>query len=302
MAAAAKANGPAIAVMCLGVLMLVVNDVLAKWLTATYTPLQIVFVRNIIALPSIAAFIVLTRGPGAFRTGNLRLHAVRGFFAVCAAFTFFSGIAILPLAEATSIAFVAPIIATALSVPLLKERVGWRRWMAVLVGFAGVLIVVRPGAATFQPASFYLLGTAFFYAVYMITAGRIERDESFWTMSFYVVLFPTIYSALVVPFLWSDVDPAHLLVFAAQAFFGTIGINLMAHAFRMGDASVVAPFDYTALIWASLFGWLVWGDLPGLWTYTGAAVIIGSGIYIVYRETRVPRAEPDPPSHQHPAA
>lgn len=284
-----RADGQAIAVMCIGVFCLVVNDVMAKWLTAHYTPLQIIFVRNLLALPIIAAIAVSFAGRTALRSGHLRLHAVRGLLSVCAAYTFFSGLRLLPLAEATSLVFAAPIFITALSVPLLGEHVGWRRWSAVLAGFVGVLVIVRPGAATFQPASLLIVATAMFYALMMISARWIGRHENLWTMMFYVVLFPTLYSGLVVPFQWQTVHTPHLPLLLGMAVFGTLGVTLIGHAFRLGTAAVVAPFDYTALIWASLFGWLFWSEVPGLWTYAGAAIVMASGIYIVTRETRAGR-------------
>jgi drug/metabolite transporter (DMT)-like permease len=170
--------------------------------------------------------------------------------------------------------------------------VGWRRWAAVIVGFVGVLIIVRPGAAAFQPASLVVVATAVFYAFIMISARRIDRREGVWTLMFYVVLFPLLFSGLAVPLVWQAPQLAHLPQFFGMAVFGTLGMTLISQAFRLAPAAIVAPFDYTALIWASLLGWLVWGEIPGAWIYAGAAVIIASGIYIVIRETRRERPEP----------
>lgn len=285
-AAEARSNGRAIATICLGMFCLVLNDALAKWLTDHYSPLQIVFLRSLIAVPMIAAIGLMLGGRASLRTSHLRIHAVRGLLAIGAAYTFFQGLKILPLAEATSLAFAAPIFVTALSVPLLRERVGWRRWLAVLVGFVGVLVIVRPGAAAFQPASLLIVAAALFYALFMISARWIRLEENVWTMMFYVALFPLLYSALVVPLIWAPVVLDHMPYVAAMAVVGTVGVTLIGQAFRLSPAAVVAPFDYTALIWASLFGWLIWGELPDIWTYAGAAVIVTSGIYIIIRETR----------------
>lgn len=282
----ARANARAIWTICAGVLCLCANDAMAKTLTMHYAPLQIVFIRHLLALPMIGVAAVLLRGPAVLRTRHLGTHAVRGLLLVGGAWTFFLGISFLPLAEATSLVFSAPIFITALSVPLLREHVGWRRWAAVAVGFAGVLIVVRPGTAAFQPASLVVMLTALIYALIMIGARWIDRREDIWTMMFYVVLFPLLFSALAQPFLWRPPQPGHLPLFLGMAVLGTLGLTLITQAFRMAPAAIVAPFDYTALIWASLFGWLFWGEVPALWTYAGAAVIIASGIYIVLRETR----------------
>ncbi|WP_274423788.1 DMT family transporter [Chelativorans sp. YIM 93263] len=280
------ANGQAIATICFGVFCLVLNDALAKWLTAHYGPLQIIFLRNLFALPMITVIALSLGGRASLRSSHMAVHAMRGLLMVVAGFAFFSGLKILPLAEATSLVFAAPIFITALSVPLLGESVGWRRWAAVSAGFLGVLIIVRPGAAAFQPASLFVVATAMFYALFMISARWVKRDENVWTMMFYVVLFPLLFSGMIVPFQWSGLALSHIPHLVGMAIFGTLGMTLIGHSFRLAPAAIVAPFDYTALLWASVIGWLVWGELPDAWTYAGAAVIIASGIYIVLRETR----------------
>lgn len=271
--------------MCIGALCLVCNDAVAKWLTAHYAPLQIVFMRNLFAAPMILAVVLTFGGRTALRTRHLWVHVLRGLLLVCGAWAFFLSLRTLPLAEATALFFAAPIVITALSVPLLGEHVGWRRWTAVIVGFAGVLIVVRPGAAAFQPASLLVVVTASLYALAMISTRWIDRSESVWTMMFYVVLFPMLFSGVAVSVQWQTPALSHLPIIAAQAVFGTLGMTLISQSFRLAPAAIVAPFDYTALIWASLLGWLLWGEIPVIWTYAGAAVIVASGIYIVFRET-----------------
>jgi drug/metabolite transporter (DMT)-like permease len=281
-----RSNRQAIAVMCAGVSCLSVSDALAKWLIEHYDPMQIIFMRNLVALPIVGAFILARSGRSAFATSHLRVHALRGLLSVGAAYAFFSALGVLPHAEATSLVFAAPLFITALSVPLLGEHVGWRRWSAVIVGFAGVLVIVQPGAATFQAASTLPLVAALLYALIMLSTRWIDRRESTWTMMFYMALFPTLFAGLAVLPSWRALQVADLPFIAAIAVFGTVGVTLISHAFRLGHAAVVAPFDYTALIWASLLGWLVWGEIPGSWTYAGAVVIIASGIYIVMRESR----------------
>lgn len=290
-AGAVRGNSRAIAIICAGMFCLVVNDAIAKWLLAHYAPLQIVFLRNLLALPMVVAVVAATWGWDALRTRKLAPHAVRGLLLVSGAVTFFLGLEALPLAEATALIFAAPIFITALSVPLLREHVGWRRWMAVVVGFAGVLIIVRPGAAAFQPASLYVVATALIHALMMLSARWVDHRDGLPTLTFYVVLFPLLFASLAVPLVWRPLDPAHLPILAAMAVFGTAGMTLISQAFRMAPAAVVAPFDYTALVWASAFGWLIWSEIPAVWTYVGAAVIVASAIYIVLRETRNARGE-----------
>jgi drug/metabolite transporter (DMT)-like permease len=276
----------AIATICLGVAFLVSSDAIVKLLTERYDPIQIIFVRNFLALPMIAALILVLRGTHALRTRHLGLHALRGLLMVIGAWFFFTSLKFLPLAEATALVFSAPIFITALSVPLLSESVGWKRWSAVLLGFAGVLIVVQPGGAAFQPASLLVVGTAFLYALFMISARWIGRDESVWTMMFFVMLFPMIYAAPFAIAFWTAIEINDIPLFLAIAVCGSLGITLIGQAFRLAPAAVVAPFDYTALIWAVSLGWLLWGDVPVLWTMVGAAIIVSSGIIIVFREAR----------------
>lgn len=270
--------------MCAGVAFLVLNDAIAKVLTDRYDAMQIIFVRNLIAVPLIAAVAVMLRGPGALRTYHLRLHAVRGALMMLGAYLYFTSLTYLPLAEATALIFAAPIFITALSVPLLGEAVGWRRWSAVLLGFAGVLIVVQPGGSTFQPASLLPVATALLYSIFMITARWLHQGESMWTMMLYVVLFPLIYTAPFALLVWVPVGLEDVPFFVAIAICGSLGITFIGQAFRMAPAAVVAPFDYTALLWATLLGWLIWDEIPVMWTVVGALVIMVSGIIIVLRE------------------
>lgn len=279
--------GRAIATICLGVFLMGASDMLAKHLTNDYSPFQIVLVRNLIAAPMVIGLVLWRSGLRGFVTQTPLLHVLRGALLLGAGYTFFSALRTLGLAETTAIGFAAPIFITLLSAVVLREEVGWRRWLAVLAGFAGVLIIVRPGAEAFQPASLYVVGTAIFYALFMLSSRWIHRDESLWTLMLYNNLFPMLLAAPAVPFVWAPVSDVHLQLLAGMAVLAGFGIPLIAQAFRMAPASVVAPFDYTILIWASLWGWLFWGELPDEWTWTGAAVIVASGIYIVLREARV---------------
>ncbi|MCB1420538.1 MAG: DMT family transporter [Notoacmeibacter sp.] len=278
-----------IAMMSAGVACLCVNDALAKALASGYPAVQILFLRNAIALP--VAILIAWRmgGATALSTSRPWTHLLRGLIWLAAATLFFTGLGMLGLAEATALVFIAPIFVTAISALVLADPVGWRRWSAVIAGFAGVLIVVRPGMATFQPASLFPLGTAFFYALLMVSARYVDPRESVWTLMVWLVGAGGLLSALIAPFIWVPVEPSDVWLFLAIALFGTAGMTLMTQAFRFAPASVIAPFDYTALVWATLIGWLVWHEIPDAMTFVGAAVIVASGLYIVWREAR---AEP----------
>ncbi|WP_323036098.1 DMT family transporter [Pararhodobacter sp.] len=273
-----------ILLMCVGVAMLCVNDAIAKTLTAGYSPAQVLFIRNIIALPFAILVVLRFGGRKALKSYRPAAHLLRGLIWLCAALLFFTSLKYLALAEATALIFVAPVFITALSALVLKEVVGWRRWSAVLLGFAGVLIVVQPGGSTFQMASLLPVATALFYAILMISARWVDPRESVWTLMLYLVGAGAVLAAFLMPFVWVPVLVQDLWLFVGIAFFGTAGMTMMTQAFRFAPASVVAPFDYTALIWATLLGWIFWGEVPALATYLGAAVIIASGTYIVWRE------------------
>jgi len=273
-----------------GIFFLTLSDANAKWLGAHYSPLQILFLRALIALPAVAGIALALGGRRILRTAHPGLHLLRGAINVMSATCFYLGLRALPLAEATAIAFAAPLFVTALSVLLLKEQVDGRRWLAVLAGFAGVLIIVRPGTSAFQAATLLPLATAMLYAVMMITARGIGQGEGMLTTTFYIVAGQLVCSAVTLPWVWQAPEPAHLPRFAAVALFSTLGLAFITQAFRIAPASVVAPFDYTGLIWATLIGWIFWHETPDAYAFVGALFIAGSGVYIALRETRSAKA------------
>lgn len=274
----------AILAICAGVAFLVANDAGAQLLTDRYSPIQILLLRNIIAVPIIVGIIAAVAGMSALRTHQPGLHALRGVLLVSATWMNFTGLIYLPLAEATALIFSAPLFITALSVPLLRERVGWRRWSAVLLGFLGVLVIVRPGGATFQLASLLPVTAALIYAVFMINARWIGRSESFWTMMLFAMLFPMLYAAPVALYAWTPILSGDLWIFLGIAICGSLGLALIGPAFRLAPAAIIAPFDYTALVWAAGLGWMLWGDKPVIWTVIGAVIIIISGLFLMVRE------------------
>lgn len=270
--------------MCVGVACLSVNDAFAKHLTSDYSPFQVLFLRNLIALPFAIAIVLFSGGTGALRSYRPAAHLVRGVVWVGAAFMFFSSLKQMPIAEATALVFVAPLFITAISAMFLGEHVGWKRWLAVLAGFLGVVIAIRPGAASFQLVSLLPIGTALFYALLMVSARWVDERESVWTLLLYLTGAGALLSAFIAPFVWHPVPLNDLWKFVAIAFFGTVGMTLITQAFRMAPAVVIAPLDYTALIWATLAGWLVWNEIPEMPVFAGAAIIIGSGVFTVWRE------------------
>ncbi|MBW8638298.1 DMT family transporter [Hoeflea sp. WL0058] len=273
-----------IALMCFGVACLCVNDALAKALTASYSPLQIMFMRNIIALPFAILMALKMGGVSALKSTRPVTHLMRTVLWIAATLLFFTSVKLLQLAEATALIFVAPLFITAISALFLREHVGWRRWMAVIVGFIGVVIVIRPGGSTFQPASLLPVATALLYALLMISARWVDARESMWTLMLYLTGCSAFLSSFITPFFWSAIRLEDLWLFVAIALFGTAGMTMMTQAFRLAPAVVIAPLDYTALIWATALGWFIWGEVPDPVTYLGAVVIISSGVFVIVRE------------------
>ncbi len=275
-----------IALMCTGVACLCVNDALAKTLTANYPALQIQFMRNIIALPFAILIAFKMGGAQALRSHRPLAHLLRGTLWIGATVMFFTSLKFLGLAEATALIFVAPLFITALSALILREHVGWRRWLAVIVGFIGVLMAIRPGTAAFQTVSLLPLATAFVYALLMLSARWVDARESVWTLLLYMTATGALLSIFIVPFVWVPLRTEDLGLFAAVAIFGTAGMTMMTQAFRFAPPVVVAPMDYTAIIWATALGWIIWNEIPDALTFLGAGIIIASGVFIIWREHR----------------
>lgn len=278
--------GLGIAAMLAGMAAMSTMDAMAKWLGEGYPIGEIVFFRNLFALPVIGLIVMRGGGLASLRIGWPLGHVLRAGCGLAAMFTFFTGLRTLPLAEAISIGFAAPLFVTALSVPILGERVGVRRWSAVVVGFVGVLVMTRPGAAAFQPAALLILAAALFYALAMLITRRQARSDTTPAILFYGTALSLAASLLVLPFGWRAPDAADLPVFVAIGLVGGLGMAFMTQAYRHAPAAVVASFDYTALVWGVLIGWLVWRELPDAWVWLGAGIVIASGLYIIRRETR----------------
>lgn len=269
-----------------GIFCLTISDGLAKWLGAFYSPIQLLFLRALIALPLVAALVLFLGGRGALRTRHIGVHLLRGALNVASASCFYLGLTMLPLAENTAVAFCAPLFVTAISVAFLGEKVSKGSWLAILAGFAGVMVIVRPSPGNIQLAALLPLATALGYAVMMVSAKRISARESMFTTMFHIVLGQLIFAGLPLAIVWKPIDWAHLPGFVGIALCSTAGLGLITQAFRIAPASVVAPFDYFGLISAGLLGWFFWNELPDAWFYVGALTIAASGIYVALSNGR----------------
>ena len=276
--------GVAVAFLMFGMSAGLGLDLIAKWLLADYSLAQFVFLRSVFGL---VIFLGVSRwygGIGGLKTKRWKAHLVRTILATGAMFGFFFGLKFMPLVNALTLAFTAPLIVTALSVPVLGEHVGWRRWLAVIVGFVGVLIVLRPGAGMLTPAALALLLAAFCYAGLAVSARKLATTESTLSLSVYVIAGPLLISSILLPGNYAPPTLNAWVLFllaglaSAGAWVGIIG------GYRRAPPSLLAPFEYTALIGAAVAGYYIWDEVPDRWVITGGAVIICSGLFIVHRE------------------
>lgn len=267
------------------VLLFSAANVLVKWTVASYPINEVVFFRNAFAL--IPAFVLVAANGGlrSLHTKRPTAHLLRGLLGVAAMATLFLSFQMMPLADATAISFVQPLFLTALSVPFLGERVGPYRWSAVIVGFIGVLIMIQPGADSLESGAVIGLASAFLMACAFVLVRRLSTTESSSAIVFYFAVISTVASALALPLGWLTPTLPDFGLLALLGLAGGTAQYLMTQAFRLAPAAVIAPFNYTSMIWAALFGYLIWGDLPTIALLAGGGVVMASGLYILYRET-----------------
>jgi len=286
---AESADRPAlgIALMLTGIAGFAVMDAIVKWMTADYSIIQVAALRSWFGLPLICLVALRRGGLRSLHTSRPLVHVGRYLLVLGLSLTFFWGLSQLKLVDAVAISFAAPIFITALSMPLLGEPVGLHRWLAVVAGFVGVLVMLRPGVGVFQWASIVVLGSVLFYALLMITTRAFKSSESSAALMLYPQLGMSVTGLAIAPFFWVTPSLADLGLFAVAGVFGSVGVMCITQAFRLAPAAVITPFEYSALLWATLLGFLLWGDLPDSITLAGAAIVIASGLYIIYRETVV---------------
>jgi drug/metabolite transporter (DMT)-like permease len=274
-----------ILLMCAGVATFPFMNTAVKLLTAHYPATQITWARFtghlivmlIVFLPQYRWQLLRTRRP-AVQIGRSILMLLSNLLFVMA-------IGRVPLATASAIGFTSPLIVTALSVPLLHESVGWRRWSAVLVGFGGALTVIRPGSGFSDPSVLLLLLSSLAYALYQIGTRWVSRYDNAATGIIFAALFGSLAMSLPIPFIF--VMPRTIfdvLLFASLGLLGGFGHYLVIKAFQAGAAAVIAPLGYVELVGTTILGYLIFDNFPDLWTWVGAGLIIASGIYIAFRE------------------
>jgi drug/metabolite transporter (DMT)-like permease len=261
-------------------------DAAIKWIADTYSPFQVAALRSIAAMPPVLLWIILRGRLHTLLRIDWPLHLVRGVIALGVMVCFIYGVARMPLSTAYAIVFAAPLMITALAVPLLGERVGPRRWTAIVVGLVGVLVVLRPGVegVAIVPG-LMLLASAMFYAFAAITVRKLALRDSPEALVFWFLVLLGVLAGAVAAFDWHPIQRQHLPAIVVIGLTGSIAQIAFTHAFRLGEASHLAPLEYAGLLWVVLFDFFVWHALPDAMTWLGAAIIVGSGLYLIHRES-----------------
>jgi len=261
-------------------------DTIGKLLVREMSTTQVAWARFLGALV-ITAFIVGVSRPSGMRTTRPWLQIVRSILLLLSNVLNLYALRFLQLDQTLSIMFATPFMVATFAVPLLGERIGPRRWAAICVGFLGVLIVTRPGAGGIHPAAALSLLAAGTYAFYSITTRILSHTDSSMTNLLYSNLVGGIVLTALVPFVWKTLNLWQILLMVVMAAFAAMGHYLMIIAHRLAPASILSPFMYTQLVWMIFYGYVVFADLPNHWTLAGAAVVIASGLYLLYRERKV---------------
>ncbi|MFP6688794.1 MAG: DMT family transporter, partial [Alphaproteobacteria bacterium] len=255
-----------------------------KYLAADYSLVQIIWVCSVVHLLWMVVLFMPGMGLRLFATRRLKLQLVRSLLQLIALVTFVVGLVYIPMAAATAIFFTGPLMVVALAVPFLGERVGIRRWLAVLVGFLGALIILLPGADGMHWASLLILASAFFYALYQVLTRRVADHDYFRVSPVYTILIALVVSTVAVPFYWeTPIGWLDWPIFIGLGVLGGLGHLFVIQAYAHTQASIVGPFDYGQLFGVTIIGYLVFAEFPGLWTWIGTAVIVVTGIYVARR-------------------
>lgn len=270
------------------------SDAMAKYLTRTLPPVEVAWLRFAMFVLIITPAVLMN--PRVLRAARPGLQAMRGLGMLASSLFFITGLHYLPIAEAAATAFIAPVFVTALSVALLSEKVGKRRWAATIVGLCGVLVVMRPGTAAFHPAAILPLLSALAWACTLIATRLISGADRVVTTMAYAALVGFLALSAAVPFYWVAPTWTEVMIGGAIGVAATMGHWIVVLAFRYADASVLAPFSYSQLLWVTLLGYAAFGEIPDLFTFVGAGIIIASGFYTAHRERmrRVADIESEP--------
>ena len=269
--------------MLLTMFLFVTMDSTGKALSQNMDVVQVVWARYFFHV-AILAVIFHRATPRLLKSRRPGLQVLRSALLLITTFLFYLGLSRVPIAAGSSIMFVTPLVVTALAVPLLGEQVGWRRWVSILIGFAGAMIIIRPGSGVFGLFAFCILAGACTNALYQITTRKVSLLDAPHTTLLHTGLVGVVVMTALVPFFWQWPTPRELGLFVLMGALGAGSQFSLRRALSAAGASTVAPFSYSSLIWATMWGFVIFGDLPDAATLIGALIIVGSGLYVYHRE------------------
>jgi drug/metabolite transporter (DMT)-like permease len=274
----------AVAWLMLGIVGGLLLDLCAKELLRTYSLLQFVLIRSLIAILILLIIAPRFGGLRSLNSENKTWHALRTILSLGAMFGFFYGLSKMPLVNALTLGYTAPLMTTALSAIFLKDPVGWRRWSAVAFGFVGVLIMLRPGSSELSFAAIAVLIAAFCYACQAITTRKLSGTESTLSLSFYVVVGPMLVSLVLLDNdSWLDPDMTGWALLIGAGVSSVLAWIGLVNGYRAVSPALLAPIEYTALIGGAIAGYLIWNEIPDRWVIVGALFIVASGLFVIYR-------------------
>lgn len=287
-----SSNMPGIIAMLGGMFCLAAMDATGKWIVeADYPVYQMLAMRSAMIVPAILIYTAIFGGIGQLGTKKPKLFVFRAVITFGAPILYFSALKFMPLADATVLFFGSPLFLTILSIPIFKDKVGIHRWGAVIFGFIGVLIVLRPTDQVFQPAGLMVLLASLSYACSMIMARILGKTETLLRIVFYNNLGLGVMAGAVAVFVWVPMAWEHVAIIGLMAALALSGHLLITRAIVVAPISVVVPFEYSAALWAVIWGYFIFGDTPAANVFLGAAVVIAAGIYIIHREQKNARAQ-----------
>jgi drug/metabolite transporter (DMT)-like permease len=261
-----------------------------KWLSASFAPMQIAFFRAVCAMALCLPVVLADGGVAALRTRQPGAYVLRGLVGCGSIVTSFYGVSLMPIADWVALSFMVPLFVAAMSAPMLGERVGWRRWLAIAVGFAGILVIVPPTGTASLRALCVGVAAQMLVAFALVLIRRMGSGERTTTIVFYYMVGLSVITAMLAPLDWRGPQGAQWAWLAAVGLIAGSAHLLITTAYRLAPASVIAPLDYTGIVWAVLIGWIVWAERPDANLLLGAPLVIGSGLYVVISATRRRRA------------
>ena len=263
-------------------------DSLLKFLTGHYPTMQVSAMRGFASLPFVLLPLLFKRSWAELKPVRWKLHLMRGLLSVFLLATFVYAIRALSLADAYSIFLCAPLLVTAMSVPILGEKVGWHRWLAISVGMCGVLVMLRPSTSSLVTVgALAAFVSAIAYAISVVSVRVLSKTDSNTSVVFWSMLIMTVVSTLLGLSEWQAIRAEHYGVIVATGALGALAVHLLTVAYRSAPASMIAPFEYSALLWGVAIDWLAWDTLPGTRVYIGGSIVVMSGLYVIWRENRL---------------